>query len=179
MPLLRERGARVSTAEIAQAAKVSEGTIFRVFESKDDLLSATLSHALDPAPTLAELTAIDPGLPLSERLVQVVQIWQRRVREVSGLMASMFASGDGPQVRPRQRNHAEHRAHSDQLVAAIAAVIGEDAALLSLSATEAASLLRSMAFATSHPMISDEAVTDPQTLVHILLHGILDQEQSC
>lgn len=179
LPLLRERGARVSTAEIARAAGVAEGTIFRVFANKDELLAASIEHAMDPEPMLAELAAIDTDRPLAERLEAVVEIWQRRVREISVLMLAMYASGDGSPVQPRHRSHDEHKAHNDQLVAAIADVIGDDADQLTLDATQAASLLRSLAFATSHPMISDEAITDPHTLVQIMLHGVLAQERSC
>ncbi|TDO91678.1 TetR family transcriptional regulator [Enemella evansiae] len=179
LPLLRERGARVSTAEIARAAGVAEGTIFRVFANKDELLAASIEYAMDPEPMLAELAAIDTARPLAERLEAVVAIWQRRVRDISVLMMAMYASGDGSPVQPRHRSHAEHKAHNDQLVAAIAAVIGDDADQLTLDATAAASLLRSLAFATSHPMISDEAITDPHTIVQIMLHGILTQERSC
>ena len=175
LPLLRERGARVSTAEIARA----EGTIFRVFANKDELLAASIESAMDPEPMLAELAAIDTARPLAERLEAVVAIWQRRVRDISVLMMAMYASGDGSPVQPRHRSHAEHKAHNDQLVTAIAAVIGDDADQLTLDATAAASLLRSLAFATSHPMISDEAITDPHTIVQIMLHGILTQERSC
>ncbi|WP_172421750.1 TetR/AcrR family transcriptional regulator [Enemella evansiae] len=179
LPLLRERGARVSTAEIARAAGVAEGTIFRVFANKDELLAASIEYAMDPEPMLAELAAIDTARPLAERLEAVVAIWQRRVRDISVLMMAMYASGDGSPVQPRHRSHAEHKAHNDQLVTAIAAVIGDDADQLTLDATAAASLLRSLAFATSHPMISDEAITDPHTIVQIMLHGILTQERSC
>ena len=46
LPLLLEHGATVSTRQIAEAAGVAEGTIFRVFESKDDLVHACLHDAL-------------------------------------------------------------------------------------------------------------------------------------
>jgi len=48
LPLLLERGTEMSTREIAQAAGIAEGTIFRAFETKQDLIHATIHTALMP-----------------------------------------------------------------------------------------------------------------------------------
>src|SRR4051794_26355009 len=49
VPLLVERGGEVSTKEIAQAAGIAEGTIFRVFADKGTLLMAAAEEAINPA----------------------------------------------------------------------------------------------------------------------------------
>ena len=180
LPLLAERGDRISTAEIARAAGVAEGTIFRVFTSKDELIDETLTYALDPGPTLARLQDIDRTMPLARRLVEVVSIWQRQVHQVSRVMASMYACGAaGAATRTRPHSPQEHRRRNEEVVASITKVIGADADRLRLPAAEVASLVRSMAFATSHPMISDHAVTDPEVVVQILLHGLTTEENPC
>ena len=48
LPLLLERGSSVTTRELATAAGVAEGTIFKVFDDKDDLLRSAVERALDP-----------------------------------------------------------------------------------------------------------------------------------
>jgi AcrR family transcriptional regulator len=46
LPLLLEHGEMVTTRQIADAAGIAEGTIFRVFADKDELIAAVLDAAL-------------------------------------------------------------------------------------------------------------------------------------
>src|SRR6476646_4961473 len=68
LPLFLDQGAAVTTREIAQAAGIAEGTIFRVFADKTALLDAVIEAALDPTPTNAAMERIDSALPLEARL---------------------------------------------------------------------------------------------------------------
>ena len=62
LPLVLDRGRALSTKQIAEASGIAEGTIFRVFADKGELLEAVVEAAVDPAPTEAALRAIDPEL---------------------------------------------------------------------------------------------------------------------
>ena len=55
LPLLIEHGAAVTSRELAAAAGVSEGTIFRVFADKDELFAAAFETAVDQAPARAAI----------------------------------------------------------------------------------------------------------------------------
>src|SRR5690606_6042308 len=67
IPLIAEYGAAVTTAKIARAAGIGEGTIFRVFADKDELLQACVAKALSPDDAVRELDAIDVSQPLAGR----------------------------------------------------------------------------------------------------------------
>ncbi len=68
--LFRERGLDVSVAEIAEAAGVGRGTLFRNFASKEDLIEAIVAERMHEAAACGEqlLEADDPGDALFEFL---------------------------------------------------------------------------------------------------------------
>ncbi|MEA5154969.1 helix-turn-helix domain-containing protein [Raineyella sp.] len=200
VPLLIASGPDVSTRQIAAACGIAEGTLFRVFPTKQDLLEATLRASLDPTADIGQLLAVDRCLPLAERLRQVVVILVVRGQRVSGLFSALRHPG-GPhhaQHRPHDRHaddrHAAGRATTDRpspdrsgtdrhhgppdlkerqrLVAAIAEVLAPDADRLDLDPTAAASFVRSVVSATTHPIIGDGLLTDPDLLTRLLLRAL-------
>src|SRR5689334_24075811 len=82
LPLLLEHGDRVTSRQIAEAAGIAEGTIFRVFADKDEVIAAVVEAALDPAPLEAALTDIPHGLPFEDALAAAVVIIQQRVIDI-------------------------------------------------------------------------------------------------
>ena len=101
-PLLIEHGESVTIKQIACAAGIAEGTIFRVFADKDELLDAALDAALDPEPLETALRQIDSTGSFDEQLVSAITIIQRRVVDVwmlvSNLGSKRHATTRGPTV---------------------------------------------------------------------------------
>jgi AcrR family transcriptional regulator len=72
--LFRERGLDVSVADIAEAAGVGRGTLFRNFASKEDLIEAVVAERMYEAASRGDelLAADDPGEALFEFLAEMV-----------------------------------------------------------------------------------------------------------
>ncbi|MGH4026241.1 MAG: TetR family transcriptional regulator, partial [Pseudonocardiaceae bacterium] len=83
LPLLVEHGAAVTTGQIAAAAGIAEGTVFRAFADKHELMWTCVHAAFDPAEPVAALHAIPAELPLAERLrrasAAVGEHWDRAI----------------------------------------------------------------------------------------------------
>src|SRR5450432_3834576 len=72
LPLLIEHGDRVTSRQIAEAAGIAEGTIFRAFADKDEVIAAVIESALDTEPLEGALRAIPETLAFEDRLAAAV-----------------------------------------------------------------------------------------------------------
>jgi AcrR family transcriptional regulator len=167
LPLLVRHGRDVSTRQIAEAAGVAEGTIFRVFETKDALIDATLDDVFDPAPTCAELLAIDVALPLKERMTRAVAVLQNRMATVFGVFHALRLT-----PRPAPEHIARQRQEEAMVTAAIEAVLEPDRHRLGVELAVAAALVRTVTFSVTHPMLSQLPHDRPEMVVDLLLHGL-------
>src|SRR4051794_23788254 len=89
LPLLLENGERVTTRQIAEAAGIAEGTIFRAFADKDELITAVIDAALDTEPLEEALERVDASLGFESALAAAIVIMQQRVIDIWRLVSSI------------------------------------------------------------------------------------------
>ncbi len=172
LPLLLAHGASVTTRQIAEAAGIAEGTIFRVFPDKESLIEAAVDRAFDSTASDAALDAIDRSLPLEARLVAAVEILRRRVADLWQLrtaLGMMQVSSGGPSMTER---------HRPPDLSPLAALFVADRDQVRGEPLEAAHLLRGLTIAATHPaLILDEPLSSAE-IVSLFLDGIRNRGEA-
>ncbi|WP_217615708.1 TetR/AcrR family transcriptional regulator [Cellulomonas sp. GbtcB1] len=194
VPLLEAHGAQVSTRQIAVAAGVAEGTLFRAFDDKVELLTAAAERALDPAAGVAEIDDLPRAADLAAELTQLADVMAargRRVRRVMFAVHAILASDEGrraaavrgargadPLGRPitgpahADATHADDAAHApghrpgDRLP--LHGPSGRDARLRALAEVRAAVVRRVEAY-------RGELRIEPERLAHLLIAAVMGQ----
>jgi AcrR family transcriptional regulator len=161
LPLVLTHGAGVTTRQIAEAAGIAEGTIFRVFPDKESLLAAVFESALDPTTSDAALAAIDAALPLEARLVAAVDILRRRVTDLWQLRTALgMLQGEAS---------TQHKAPD---LTSLATVFEADRDRIRRDPVEAALVLRGLTIATTHPALILDEPLPSEEIVTLFLDGI-------
>ncbi len=166
LPLLLENGDRVTTRQIADAAGIAEGTIFRVFADKDAVITAVLEAALDVAPLERAVAAVDLTQDLDDALQAVVVVIQQRVVDVWRLYSALGSRSHQPTRRP------------PVVLGALVSLFTAYRSHLAVEPADAARLLRALTLAMTHPMLVGEAMA-PAEIVNLFLHGVGVTEAPC
>ena len=165
LPLLMAHGAALTTRQIAEAAGIAEGTIFRVFADKDALIEAVVDAAFDPAPTEAALREIDRSLPLEARLTEAVDILRRRVANIFQLMSAVGMLQSGPRA-------GVAKLRSQPGLGVLAELFEPDRDRLRRDPEVAAHLLRGLTLVGTHPALTLDAPMPSDEIVSLVLDGI-------
>ncbi len=165
VPLLREHGREVSTRQIAEAAGVAEGTLFRAFGDKDALIAAAIEKIFDHLPLWAALRAIDVDQPLEAKLEQVVTRLNAHFRDVVAAVVAL-----GLRERPPV---GDRIAMEQRLAEVLAEIFAPDSERLAVPMDTLAEYIRLLAFASALPMASD---LGSAALATLIARGIVRRE---
>jgi len=177
IPLLISQGSNVTTAEMAAACGIAEGTIFRVFPDKPSLLHEALKSSFDPAPTLERLANIERALPLEVRLRKAAAIILERVERVHTL-ASVLRS-----MPHRGHDHYEetHKAAIEagsMIFWGLTRMFRDEADRLAVEPARAAAAFRGLLYAVTTPLCDPKELMTLEEAIDILLNGVLREEAS-
>jgi AcrR family transcriptional regulator len=170
-PLLLERGSVITSREMANAAGVSEGTIFSVFPDKASVIIEAVKVTMDPEPFRSAMAEIPANAPLQQQLESIATILLERSARVGTLVGVL---------RTMQPIGAEKPAGAHRFVkesnAAILDVLTDRLecyrASLRVDPKRAAVAFLGFVFANAHPLMAPEEKPGPVEIVDMLLHGI-------
>lgn len=177
LPLVAEYGTAVTTGQVARAAGIGEGTIFRAFADKEELLDACLAEAMNPDRALRELASVSLDEPLAARLVQAAEALRAHLERMGTVIGALHASGHRHGQPRGSRPAAGDRDSSVQATReAVTELIEPDRAALRLEPEKLASIFLGMLF--SRQPAADGAGPAAADLVDVLLHGALRDPRS-
>ena len=173
LPLLLEHGPSLTTKQVAEAAGVAEGTIFRAFPSLADLIDATTLEALSAQRLQRDITASTPGDTLASKTRTALTLFTQRMTDIRNLLHAVHQR---PQSDGGTCLRDELTARKQELHAWLIEQIEPHTEELRTSPTDFVEFLRTIAL--GHVFSHDDATLDVDALASLALTGA-GKDPSC
>jgi AcrR family transcriptional regulator len=161
--LLAARGPAVTSAEIADAAGIAQGTIFHAFADKQALIDAVVLHVMDVDGLVGSLEVLADVVPLEDRLVSCAALV---IAHLERMIPTVMKCGS-----PAGLDAANHPGVKLQRV--IARLMDPDAAMLAHPPAQLAAVFFGLCVASAQQVALGETPTmpSPAELVALFLDG--------
>lgn len=166
LPLLLTHGPSLTTKQVAEAAGVAEGTIFRAFPSLNHLIDATTREALSAERLRSQLDTLSPSGSLRATTEAALALLTQRMGDIRNLLHTVHhreESDGGACLRD------ELTARRHELDAWLVEQLEPHTAELAVSPQAFVDLLRTLAL--GHVISHDERPVSISDLAHFALHG--------
>lgn len=171
LPLVIKDGANVTTSQIATAAGIAEGTVFRVFKDKSELLASCITEALKSDEEVERIAAISRELCLVDRLTESIDAVTGYLDRMWGVMSALRDTG----YQPPAHKPGEHKGPPLEM-RRISQAVAElfDGEQVRVDPEHAARLLLGLVFTNRmQGKGMGETAAEPAVLVELFLHGAL------
>lgn len=175
VPLLYAHGANVTTSQIAKAAGIAEGTVFRAFKDKQELIRTCVQSVLAVDSELELIEHARQAGTLAERLSWAISAVSGYLDRLWKLMSVLRDSGYDP-----HDGHDKERkgppVEMQRITEHVASLFGPDDELR-VDPSLAARLLLGLVFTNRmHGEGFGDSTADADQLVELFLHGVLKQD---
>ncbi|MBB1517564.1 TetR/AcrR family transcriptional regulator [Tessaracoccus sp. MC1679] len=174
IPLLGEHGQALTTRMVAEAAGVAEGTIFRVFDSLDDLVAATISEALSAERLADRLAASDLDGDIETQTRTAIELIEQYLHSVHTMFVAAHGATKHSAPHAAQCARTELEARTTELDAWMTDHFEPYRSQITIPLDAFATLLRTFAVGHASRFVSSSLSLDD--LARLALHGALRKD---
>lgn len=172
-PLLIERGAAVTTKELAERAGVAEGTLFSVFPDKRSLIEGAIAVHMDPAPLEADIAGIDRDRDLVSQVAAAMHLISDRTDEVVALVVVLHTLV-GHEPKPADSGARSSMLNwSETIRSAVTELLSEHPDELRIPPDRVAAALLGLVVAARRPFAGRRDILSVDEIVDVVLFGAL------